>query len=102
MDLTCPNITKAFMVKVDIIRSIQLKEGLSFGEAEVLVNELLDIMKDSLENGEEVLISGFGKFELRKKKPRPGRDPKSKKEYTIDERQVVTFYPSKVWRSEVN
>lgn len=90
------------MVKVDIIRAIQLKEGLSFGEAEMRVNELLDIMKTSLEKGEDVLISGFGKFELRKKKPKPGRDHKTKKAYTINERQVVTFDPSKVWRNEVN
>ena len=90
------------MVKVDIIRALQLKEGLSFGEAEKLINTLLDIMKDTLEQGENVLISGFGKFELRDKKERPGRDPKTKKAYKISKRRVVTFYPSKVWRSEVN
>ena len=90
------------MVKVDIIRAIQLKEGISFGEAEKLVNDMLEIIKDSLEVGEDVLISGFGKFELRDKKARPGRDPKTKKEYPISERRVVTFYPSKVWRTEVN
>ena len=90
------------MVKVDIIRAIQLKESLSFGEAEKLVNELLEIVKETLESGENVLISGFGKFELRKKKSRPGRDPKTKKDYSIDARCVVTFYPSKVWRSEIN
>lgn len=90
------------MVKVDIIRAIQLKEGIAFGEAERLVNTILDLVKNKLEDGEDVLISGFGKFELRDKKGRPGRDPKTKKEYPISERRVVTFYPSKVWRSEVN
>ncbi|MGK5091307.1 integration host factor subunit alpha [Deltaproteobacteria bacterium TL4] len=90
------------MVKVDIIRAIQLKEGISYGESEYLVNQLLEFVKSNLENGESVLISGFGKFELKNKKPRPGRDPKTKKEYDISARRVVTFYPSKVWRTELN
>ncbi len=90
------------MVKADIIRAIQLKEGISFGDAETLVNSILEIVKNTLETGEDVLISGFGKFELRDKNARPGRDPKTKKEYRISPRRVVTFYPSKVWRNEVN
>ena len=53
------------MVKVDIVRAIQLETGLQFGEAEQLVNELLEIMKQTLENGEDVLITGLGKFQLR-------------------------------------
>ena len=90
------------MVKVDIIRAIQLKEGISYGEAERLVNELLEIIKQTLETGENVLVGGFGKFELKNKKSRPGRDPKTKKDYAIYARRVLTFYPSKVWRGEIN
>ncbi len=90
------------MVKVDIVRAIQLETGLQFGEAEQLVNELLEIMKQTLENGEDVLITGLGKFQLRQKSSRPGRDPKNKQDYTISARQVVTFRPSKVWRDEIN
>ena len=90
------------MVKVDIIRNIQIKENISFGAAEKLVNDMLEIIKDNLENGEDVLISNFGKFSLKNKKPRPGRDPKSKKPYEISARRVVTFSPSKVWREEIN
>lgn len=90
------------MVKIDIVRALQLKAGISFGEAEELINELVELVKEILESGENILISGFGKFELRDKKPRPGRDPKTKKEYPISARRVVTFYPSKIWRSELN
>ena len=90
------------MVKVDIVRRLQRQEGLLFGEAEAIINTLLDIIKDTLESGEEVLISGFGKFELRDKPQRPGRDPKSGKQYQIDARRVVTFAPSKCWRGELN
>ena len=71
------------MVKRDFARALQLKENISFGEAEQLVNELFKIIKESLVNGEEVSIYGFGKSE-------------------IDARRVVTFAPSKVWRQELN
>ena len=58
--------------------------------------------EQTLENGEDVLITGLGKFQLRQKSSRPGRDPKNKQDYTISARQVVTFRPSKVWRDEIN
>ena len=90
------------MVKVDIVRAIQLGTGLQFGEAEQLVNELLEMIKQTLENGETVLITGLGKFELREKSSRPGRDPKNNRNYKISARRVVTFHPSKVWRDEIN
>jgi integration host factor subunit alpha len=90
------------MVKVDIIRAVQFQTDIQFGEAELLVNMLLDLMKQSLENGEDVLVTGLGKFALRDKKERPGRDPKSKKNYVISARRIVTFHPSKVWRDELN
>ena len=90
------------MVKVAIVRAIPLATDLQFGEAEKLVNDMLELIKEKLEKGEEVLITGLGKFELRDKKSRPGRDPKSKKDYVISARKVVTFHPSKVWRDELN
>ena len=90
------------MVKVDIVRAIQLGTDLQFGEAEELVNDMLELIKEKLEKGEDVLITGLGKFELRDKKSRPGRDPKSKRDYVISARRVVTFHPSKVWRDELN
>jgi integration host factor subunit alpha len=90
------------MVKVDIMRALAFKEHLHFGEAEIQISGLLDILKDTLESGENVLVSGFGKFELRDKKARPGRDPKTMIDYEIDARRVVVFTPSKVWREEIN
>ena len=90
------------MVKVDIVRAIQLGTDLQFGEAEEVVNDVLEMIKEKLEKGEDVLITGLGKFELHSKKSRPGRDPKSKKDYEISARNVVTFHPSKIWRDELN
>jgi len=79
------------MVKVDIVRRFQLKENLSFGEAEKLVETLLEILKEKLELGEDVLISGFGKFEIKRKKSRPGRDPKTKKVISFLKEQWSLF-----------
>ena len=90
------------MVKVDIVRSIQLATGLNYEEVEEMITQTVEIMKESLEDGESVLVTGLGKFEVRDKRARPGRDPKSKKPYEISARRVVTFHTSKVWREEIN
>lgn len=90
------------MVKRDIPSALKRQEGIQMGEAEQLIDELIELIKVTLESGEDILISGFGKFELREKKSRPGRDPKTGKKYKIDARRVVTFLPSRVWRQEIN
>ncbi|MDH5752409.1 MAG: integration host factor subunit alpha [Deltaproteobacteria bacterium] len=89
------------MVKADIVRSIELQMGLSHEEASQQVEQILEIIKNSLENGDSVLISGFGQWKVRSKKARVGRNPKTKDEYEISPRKVVTFYPSNVWRNEL-
>ena len=89
------------MVKADIIRSLELQLGLTHEEATQQVEQILHLIKSTLEDGEPVLISGFGQWKVRMKKARIGRNPKTKEEYEISPRQVVTFYPSNVWRTEV-
>lgn len=90
------------MVKADIVRSIELQLGLSHEEASQQVEQILSIIKGMLEEGDGVLISGFGQWKVREKKKRVGRNPKTKEEYQISPRSVVTFYPSNVWRSEIS
>lgn len=90
------------MVKADIVRSIELKLGLSHDEANQQVEAILQLIKSSLEESDPVLISGFGQWKVRDKKSRTGRNPKTKEEYQISPRRVVTFYPSNVWREEIN
>ena len=89
------------MVKADIIRSIELKLGLSHEEASLQVEQILTLIKDQLMDSEPVLISGFGQWKVRGKKARIGRNPKTREEYEISPRSVVTFYPSNVWREEI-
>ena len=90
------------MVKADIIRSIELKLGLSPEEASIQVEQILALIKDHLMAAEPVLISGFGQWKVREKKSRIGRNPKTRDEYEISPRSVVTFYPSNVWREEIS
>ena len=90
------------MVKADIIRSIEQKLGLSNREASRLVEQIIDIIKDQLAEGDKVLISVFGQWKVWEKNARIGRNPKSKEEYVIAPRRVVTFYSSNVWREEIS
>ena len=90
------------MVKADIIRSIEIQLGISHEEATGQVEQILTILKDHLTEGDPVLISGFGQWKVRNKPPRIGRNPKTKEEYRIPARRVVTFYPSNVWREEIS
>ena len=90
------------MVKADIVRSIEVQLGLSHEEATVQVERILSLIKNDLAATEPVLISGFGQWKVREKKSRIGRNPKTKQEYVISPRRVVTFYPSNVWREEIS
>jgi len=63
-------------------------------EAVKLLEESLELIKDTLAGGENVLVSSFGKFSVREKKARQGRNPKTGEALTIAPRRVVTFHPS--------
>ena len=65
--------------------------GLNKREAKELIECFFEQIKNSLENGNDIKLSGFGNFILRNKAPRPGRNPKTGEEVTISERRVVTF-----------
>lgn len=75
--------------------------GLNKKEAKEVVELFLEEIKDSLAHGEHVKISGFGKFELRDKKSRPGRNPKTGEEIPITARRVVTFKSGQKLKTQV-
>ena len=89
------------MVKADIIRLIELRLKITHDDANKLVEDILETIKDRLVNKESVLISGFGHWKVRFKKQRRGRNPKTGKEHPVNARHVITFYPSSVWRNEI-
>jgi len=90
------------MTKAEIIERVYEKLGGSKQECARLVEQAFDLVKASLESGENVKISGFGKFNIRRKKARPGRNPHTRQELTITPRTVVTFKASHVLRDQVN
>jgi integration host factor subunit alpha len=67
-----------------------------------VIETLLEIMKSTLEKGEDVLISGFGKFCIKKKKERRGRNPATGSDLILKERKVVTFKCSGKLRDKIN
>jgi len=71
-------------------------------EAADVVESVFEVMKSTLEAGEDIMISGFGKFEVRKKSARRGRNPQTGNELRLDARRVVTFKPSGKLREKLN
>ena len=78
------------------------KKGFSRNQAVKLVESLLEIIKARLERGEDILISGFGKFYVRNKAERVGRNPKTGLEAVVSERRVVRFRCSPILRDKMN
>ncbi len=88
--------------KADLIDSTYNQVGLSKTKSAQLVDSLLEIIKKTLENGEDVLVSGFGKFCVKEKRERPGRNPRTREEVTVKPRRVVTFKCSGRLRDRIN
>ena len=90
------------LTKADIIDSLYNSADLTKAQSAELVNSLIEIMKRTLENGEDILISGFGKFCVKQKRQRRGRNPATGKDFVLDARRVVTFKCSGVLRDRLN
>ena len=90
------------MTKEDIIKNVWQELKITNKQARELVEMVFGTVKNALAKGEQVELRGFGKFTLREKSPRTGRNPRSGKEAQIAARRVVTFKPSKIFRNDVN
>jgi integration host factor subunit alpha len=86
--------------KLTILLQTQL--GMSRNESRHTLDRLFRIMKDTLSQGEDLLISGFGKFSVRQKKARRGRNPQTKESMTLAARKVLVFKASGVLRKRIN
>ena len=90
------------LTKKDLVNSIYMQIGFSKQISINLLEEFLDLIIQNLNSEKKIKISNFGTFSIRKKKPRIGRNPKTKEEKKISERNVVTFKPSKEFKQFVN
>ena len=88
--------------KIDIIESVYNQLGIPKKDCVRIVESLFDFIKDDLGKGKDVMISGFGKWTVKAKKKRRGRNPQTGEAMTIDARRVVTFKPSTVLRDVIN
>ena len=90
------------LTKADIITAIQTENGYSLKKSTDIVETLLEIIKRTLESGEDVMISRFGKFEVKSKKERRGRNPHTGEDLILKPRGVVTFKCSGKLRDRFN
>ena len=90
------------LTKKEIINSIYMQLGYSKKLIETVLEDMFDILIESLKEKGKVKISNFGTFILRHKKSRIGRNPKTKKETIISESNVVLFKPSKYLKNKIN
>jgi integration host factor subunit alpha len=88
--------------KADIIEEIRKRNGFTIKKSAETVETLLEIIKGTLTSGEDVLISGFGKFCVKKKKERKGRNPETGEPMMLSPRKVVTFRCSGKLRHLIN
>ncbi len=89
------------LTKADIAEKLFEDLGFNKREAKELVESFYDEIRRSLESNDPVKLSGFGNFDLRDKKQRPGRNPKTGEEIPITARRVVTFRPGQKLRARV-
>ena len=87
--LETPTLTKAELAEL-----LFDKLGLNKRESKDMVEAFFDILHDSLVKGQDVKLSGFGNFNIRRKAPRPGRNPRTGESIPIKARNVVTFHAS--------
>ncbi len=90
------------MTKADIVESVYANVKLSKKESTDVVELVLEVMKDRLEQGEKVKISGFGNFMVKSKRSRPGRNPLTGAQIEISARRVLVFRASQVLKSALN
>jgi integration host factor subunit alpha len=90
------------MTKADVVDSVCSKLDFSKKESAEIVELVFDTIKETLEKGEKIKLSGFGNFVVRGKKSRVGRNPQTGQEIEISARRVLTFRPSQVLKSELN
>lgn len=90
------------LTKDALIEMIRDKVGYPVKEAKDILEIILEEIKLRLEEGKEVKISGFGKWTVKEKRSRPGRNPHTGDRIEISARRVVTFHPSDKLRDSVN
>jgi len=90
------------MTKIDIVDKIYEKVGFPKSEVAKIVDTIFDMIKETFQREDKLVVSGFGNFVIRNKKPRRGRNPQTGDTLEITSRRILTFKPSPVLRASLN
>lgn len=90
------------MTKIDIVEKLYAKLNLPKKEVDKVVETIFDIIKETFQQEDKLMISGFGDFIIRNKKARRGRNPQTGSDIMISPRRILTFKPSSVFKTSLN
>jgi len=90
------------VTKAHIVENLFAKNLFTKGESAQIIETLFELIKQSLQEGDDVLISGFGKFSVKEKQQRRGRNPQTGEPMDLTPRRVVTFHYSAVLKEKIN
>ena len=101
MELAVDNQETPALNKAQLAEMMFDQIGLNKRESKDMIDAFFDLVTDSLVEGTDVKISGFGNFQIRTKAPRPGRNPRTGEPVAIEARRVVTFHASPKLKEQV-
>lgn len=90
------------LTRADLSEAVHESVGISRQDSAALVERALDLIAEALERGEQVKLSGFGVFQVRAKRARMGRNPKTGEPAAIDPRTVISFRASQLMKARVS
>ena len=90
------------MTKADLIEKTYMMATFTKKESADIVDSVFELLKSTLESGEDIKVSGFGKFEVRTKATRRGRNPQTGDSIEIAARKIITYMPSKTLKAAMN
>ncbi|MCF8160837.1 MAG: integration host factor subunit alpha [Polaromonas sp.] len=101
MDITVETLETPALTKAQLAELLFEQIGLNKRESKDMVDAFFDLVSNSLVDGDDVKITGFGNFQIRTKSPRPGRNPRTGEAIPIAARRVVTFHASQKLKEQI-
>ncbi len=101
MDFAVESLETPALTKAQLSELLFEQIGLNKRESKDMIDAFFDLIADSLVEGKDVKISGFGNFQIRTKAPRPGRNPRTGEAIPIEARRVVTFHASHKLKEQI-
>lgn len=101
MDITVESLETPALTKAQLAELLFEQIGLNKRESKDMVDAFFDLISNSLVDGDDVKITGFGNFQIRTKSPRPGRNPRTGEAIPIAARRVVTFHASQKLKEQI-